>query len=285
MSDYKISGKIGDKSMKQIISLLVAAGIFCIMLTGCDGDHENEIRSPLSSNDFNGKNYKSITAEFQKAGFTNIKSRALDDLVVGWLNKDGEVEQVTIDGDTAFSTDSWYPKNAAITINYHSFPEKTTSEGTASQKTTSEGTKATSNSESSDGTGEAKNKILTKENNAELATVLATRDEFDPAIAAFAKRYAGESIEFDGNIAYMNPHGSYKTRFDMLISPGDYSPTTAAGPNFQFSNVSYYDLHFTGSNIPDSVSTGANIHIVAVIGEYNQENGIFSLKPVSTKIR
>ena len=83
----------------------------------------------------------------------------------------------------------------------------------------------------------------------------------------------------------MNNHGDYKTRYDMLILAGDYSESSAIGPNFQFRDVSTLDLHFTGSNVPDSVGKRDNLHITAQVEDYNSTQCLFFLGPVSTQVR
>ena len=107
----------------------------------------------------------------------------------------------------------------------------------------------------------------------------------NPIIKEFAKKYAGKTIEFDGNTATVNKHGNNKTRFDYLIYAGDYSKTKVSGPSFQFRDVNYSDLHLTGDNVPDNFGVGLNIHIIATVGEYNETSGLFQLKPVSIKMR
>ena len=71
-----------------------------------------------------GKDYQKVVDEFESSGFTNIKLEKLDDLVTGWLTKDGEVESVSVDGDTGYSADAWYPADVEVIITYHTFPEK-----------------------------------------------------------------------------------------------------------------------------------------------------------------
>jgi hypothetical protein len=127
---------------------------------------------------------------------------------------------------------------------------------------------------------------LTVENNADLAALMALTDVHAPAVGEFAAEYRGRTVEFDGNIAYMNPHGSYTTRYDLLIAAGDYSTTAFAGPNFQFRDVNIInDLHLAGSNIPDTIGMGTNLRIVAEVGEYNSTSGLFLLEPVRTEVR
>lgn len=127
--------------------------------------------------------------------------------------------------------------------------------------------------------------ILTVDNCEELAAILSLKDEFDTSIKVFAEKYDGRTIEFDGNVAYVSPHENYDTRFDYLIYGGDYNENSISGPNFQFENVNYYDLHLKGDNVPDTFGIGINIHIVAEIKEYDEKSGLFKLNPVAITMR
>ncbi len=53
----------------------------------------------------------------------HIKTVVLDDLVTGWLTKDGEVKQVDINEKTDFSENTSFPKDSKIVITYHTFPK------------------------------------------------------------------------------------------------------------------------------------------------------------------
>lgn len=127
--------------------------------------------------------------------------------------------------------------------------------------------------------------IVTVENNEEFASLLLLKNEFDPSINTFAKKYAGLTIEFDCNIAFMGPHGDYTTRYDILILAGDYSEDSASGPYFQFVDVNISDLNLTGDNIPDYIGTGDNLHILAIVESFNENSGLFLLKPIETVVR
>lgn len=80
-----------------------------------------EIYSPVSSEDVEGKNYKDIVKKFEQAGFTNVKTKPIYDLVTGWLKSDGEIEEVLIDGDNDISTYSSYRPDVEVLIKYHTF--------------------------------------------------------------------------------------------------------------------------------------------------------------------
>ena len=59
-----------------------------------------------------GKNYKDVIEEFEKRGFNNIKTEKIDDLIVGWLKKEGEVKEVSVGGDVDYSADKWIWQNS-----------------------------------------------------------------------------------------------------------------------------------------------------------------------------
>ncbi|MEK4701945.1 DUF4839 domain-containing protein [Solibacillus sp. FSL R7-0668] len=261
--------------MKKLVSALIAC-IFVIALAGCGGDsnkHEGEAKTPSGSSIQEGRNYQDVINDFEEKGFTNIKTEKLEDLITGWITKDGEVEEVSVGGDVDYSPDTWVSANTEVIIKYHTFQKEETESVVESE------VKDNSSAEKTE------EEILTVDNNKELAEILSTKDESSPLFKEFAQKYAGRTIEFDGNTAYVNNHGNNKTRFDYLIFAGDYSETTFSGPNFQFKDVNYYDLHLTGDNIPDTFGIGLNIRIIATVEEYDENSGLFQLKPVSIKMR
>ena len=269
--------------MKKIISIFIACII--IALVGCAGDsneHEGEAKTPSGSSVQKGRDYQEVVNDFKEKGFKNIRAKKLEDLVTGWLTKDGEVEFVSVDGDKDYSPDVWYSNDVEVVITYHTFPEEEKSDTESAEEKSSE----TDDHSTNDTSAESDQEILTVENNEDFAAVLAVKYEADPIIGEFAKKYAGRTIEFDGYIANMMLHGNYKTRYNILILAGDYGETTFSGPNFQFEDVNVVnDLHLTGSNIPDTLGMGQNLHITAAVKEYNETSELFRLEPISTEIR
>jgi len=259
--------------MKKIFILLFSL-IITITISACTAKEDaNLLKVSSSSEKLVGENYKTVISQLEKIGFTNIKTVVLDDLVTGWLTKDGEIKQVEINGKTSFSANTSFPKDSKIVVTYHTFPKKEKSD-----------TKSTSEPRSGS-SAESNQEILTAKNNKDLANLLAVKNELDPIVSEFAKKYGGKTIEFDGNIANKMPHENYKTRYDFLIRVGDYSKTSAIGPNFKFQDVNVSDLHLTGSKIPENIVEGQNIHIIAKVVEYNEKQGLFFLEPISTQIR
>lgn len=114
-----------------------------------------------------------------------------------------------------------------------------------------------------------------------MAAILKNKAEIDESYSAFASKYAGRTIEFDGRIDYCTKHGDYNTRFDYLVSAGDYDPDHQIGPTFKFEDVSYYDLNTD----LDTVSVGLNVHIVAEVESFDNNSGLFFLDPVAVTER
>lgn len=85
-------------------------------------DSDGKIHLPNVLSDFNDVNYQDIVSKLKDAGFTNIKTMANEDLVLGWLNKEGEVASVTVGGSKEFETSDRYPIDIEIIIEYHAFP-------------------------------------------------------------------------------------------------------------------------------------------------------------------
>lgn len=235
---------------------------------------------PLSSDDIHSDDYNSIVKRFKDAGFTNVQTEKIDDLITGWLVSDGETEKVTIDGSSEFVTGESYIADVEIIISYHTFSEADTYTEEESETSAIEYSETETKAET-----EAAIEILNSENCKELADVLSTKNTSDPIISDFVEKYRGQLIEFDGYTAGVSHHNDFKTRYDYLIYSGDYGNSSISGPYFQFSDVSYNDLKLTGENIPDSFGIGLDIHIVAEIVKFDENSELFIIKPVSVSIR
>ncbi len=84
---------------------------------------EGKITIGVKLSDLKGKHYATVVAQLQEKGFANIRTIAKDDLVLGWINKDGEVQKVTIDGSTEYDKESKYVSSVEIVVSYHSFKD------------------------------------------------------------------------------------------------------------------------------------------------------------------
>jgi hypothetical protein len=126
--------------------------------------------------------------------------------------------------------------------------------------------------------------VITPQNNPEFAALLKA-DYCDDANLDFANRHEGETVAFNGSIVNMASRGDYDTRYDFLLGPGDKGPKTTAGPAFKYEDVNIFDLRLTGKQIPATVGAGDKFRFVAKVGEFNADQCLFFLDPVSTEVR
>lgn len=228
---------------------------------GCQTSHENEIQSPISSNDIDEMTYEEIASKYQNAGFTNVRTEAIDNIIIGLLTKDGEIESVSVNEKTSFSTDTWFPKDATIVIKYHTYPNKNEENNTLAT-TTQKPEEVDSD---------------------ELASIIKLSSPNDELIKTFAKNNTGKIITFDGYIAYITAHENFKTRYDILMYAGDWK--SGMGPNFEFVDVSAYDLNSEDLYIQSFIEVGAEVKITAKIVRYDDNSEMFILDPISLEPR
>jgi len=125
---------------------------------------------------------------------------------------------------------------------------------------------------------------LTVDNNDELLVVLSKDSDYD-TYTDFAKKYEGQIIEFDGRIDYVVNHEDYDTRYDILVSAGDFDPNSQTGPTFKFEDVAAFDLDLETLFLEDIIKVGENVRITAEVDSFNSNTGIFFLEPVSVVLR
>lgn len=84
--------------------------------------HEKQmICMPFSENELKRGNYISVGDRLQELGFTQIYERKIEDLITGWLVKEGSVERVLLDGeeDKPITKNASYEYDQKIVICYH----------------------------------------------------------------------------------------------------------------------------------------------------------------------
>ena len=209
-----------DETLKYKISC-TSSQINVETIQGTVSEHgEDEAPMPQSSSSYKYQNYADVQAELSRVGFTNISFEILYDIELGWT-EEGEVDSVSVDGNTEFEQGDIFEKDVAIVITYH-MPDEDDPNRLVDSETPSSTTEPT--------TEPAEN--LTIENCSDLAALLALRDPGDPSVSTFASKYYGQVIEFDGCVMNMQHHGDFDTRWDVLLSAGDYDEISALGPNF-----------------------------------------------------
>lgn len=128
--------------------------------------------------------------------------------------------------------------------------------------------------------------LLTVKNNKDLAALVKLVDNCDDTVNEFAKKYENQTIQFDGAVAAINNHGSYKTRYDILVVPGSAGNKEQFGPTFQYVDVDLIGgLGWSDPDIPNSVERGLKLRFTATVGKYNRVNCLFHLAPVKTEAR
>lgn len=264
--------------MKKILVLcLILAVTFSVTGCGNSEDHIGEAKTPSASSIQKGRDYQSVIKDFEDNGFTNIKLVEQDDLVTGWITKDGEVASVSVDGDENYSADKWYQNDVEVVITYHTFRN---SESNIEENTSSEESK---NNDKTDTIvqDDSIEEIFTTDNCEEFAAILKLKDDSDPAYITFSEKYKDKIIEFNGCIIYFSNHENYKTRYDILLSAGDYIDENTAnpGPVFKFEDVGLYDLGV--DYLAGFLATGKNVSVRAKVDEFDADSGTFELDPIS----
>lgn len=276
--------------MKKYLVVMIAG---LILLTGCDSSTEDGIKVS-SADDYEGQDYQEVLEDFEDDGFTNINLEILDDLITGWLTKDGEVESVSIDGSIDYDDDIRYAADTEIIITYHTFSideeDDISDEIDSSVDSDDSDVKDEVDSSDTEIDSSVESDVEPEEhitilNNSEFAEILVCASNSDDKIAEFVQEHKGEIIEFDANIAYVTNHGDYTTRYDILIYSGDYSETTSYGPSFRFSDVNTTNLGISDLYLPSYVSVGSNVHVIAEIKSFDENTLLLELNPISVTER
>lgn len=109
------SKKRWDSVRKELIAVIEAKINEQVYLT--------KISPPLSSDQCEDLDYESVVRQFSDAGFTNVETLKKEDLITGWITRDGKVAEVTINGRTSFSAEDFFDADAKVVVKYHTFAE------------------------------------------------------------------------------------------------------------------------------------------------------------------
>lgn len=125
---------------------------------------------------------------------------------------------------------------------------------------------------------------LTVENSPDLARLLSDKSDDHEFWQTFYDKYRGKLLEFDANVALMEPYGKLKYTYAVLFYPGDYDENTAYGPPMRDQRlVIPFDWHQT--NPDDFVTDKTNIRLAARITDYSSTGNVFDIEIVSTTVR
>lgn len=269
--EYKVAWE-GRVMRKKI--LLVGGLVALLGFSACDESTEDDgkIEAPFSSDEAVGDMlYTDAETKLSESGFTNVKTVPIEDLITGWLTDDGEIESISIDGDTEFSIGDRFNPGVEVEIQYHTFPSDTKSD-----EETSEGHENNVSQSDSETTEEPPN--ITVDNNSEFSAVLNNNTDDDSPYITFANKYNNQIIELDGHIEYLGLYDDYDTRWEALIVSGDWAGWEAsyAGPVFKTQDFNMQEVKFEGL-----METEINVHVVGRIMEYNETQQLFFIDPIT----
>lgn len=193
------------KILVGFVVLFIVIGLIC-GITSCGASskaaNDGKIAIPESSSEFEGENYKDVVTRLESAGFTNIETEGLGDLITGFFHKDGDVKTVSVNGSTSYSSNQKFRPDVRVVIRYHSYSTSSSSSENEDDSTSSEESKAetddaenepSSSSNSSEGKSESPQTDegnISMQNNQEFAQILAGGDS-GQAIESFANKYQG----------------------------------------------------------------------------------------------
>lgn len=225
-------------------------------------EEENKITVNESSASFMGRNYEEVKQILEDYGFTNIVLEQ-STYKYDYEHEDGVVRFVSA-GDTLFGS-SFDPGDSIdadkeMIINYYAYTPDP------------------------DQQKEEELPNLTVDNCEDLQIMLDNPADIDSSYTAFGIAYAGRTFEFDGCIRSVMNHDNYNTRYDVLISGGDFDPDHQNGPSFKFTNVSGSDMG-VGLFAEDVIREGANVHVTAVVKFFDSSSGVFNIEPVKVTSR
>ena len=124
-AEYKRQEDISDAKIFKYMFIFMGVVFICMFgaigimnLSKMHAKNSGYIKVGKSSFWMRGDDYKTLSTKLEAAGFTNITTVDLDD--AGFiLNKADTVESVTIDGESDFEEDDYFPPDAKIVITYH----------------------------------------------------------------------------------------------------------------------------------------------------------------------
>ncbi len=87
----------------------------------CNENLTKSIILDFACDEFPGEQCDDVVNVFRNAGFTNIKTYPIYDLITGWLVSENEVEKVLIDDNECFGYYEEFSSNVLVKIYYHTW--------------------------------------------------------------------------------------------------------------------------------------------------------------------
>lgn len=111
---------------------IIAVILLSVLLAACSSKVET-VRTPASNHLERGRNYKEVIEDFEDKGFTNIKTETIEDLVYGKSFRNGEVELISVGGDSNYEAGVEVPSDIEVVIRYHTYSQKSIEEAEAKE--------------------------------------------------------------------------------------------------------------------------------------------------------
>ena len=304
---FKLKRKLGENVMEKFkdlmnknklvlilvgVSLMLIGIVVVIGLIDSQSLADDETRVPKSSSELVNKNYNDVVTLLQTAGFEDVEVEKKEDLILGILSKDGEVAEVSIAGDTVFSSDSKYLKNSKVIVRYHTFPSKSKESGNEiveksnSEEITKPKDDSTQMKEEEKGNEDA---IINVDNDEGFAKFIMDGTANEEVIRSFVDKYSGKTIEFDGYTWDWLNHTStspftgketiYDTLFDTIITPGNIETFDVEPSNIVFR---VEEVRFP--NFSTSLNR-RNVRVKAKVESYNDKTMQINLNVIDIQDR
>lgn len=217
--------------------------------------HFRLTNTPSGSSIQQGRNFLDVIENFEKHGFTNIKTEAIDDLIFGWLTEDGEVEKVTVDGDEDYSADTWVAADVEVIIYYHTFPQE---DSQPEQDTNKDITSESTNPSTDQVTDVESEKLTDSEQDTPVV--------IPPENSTFSVKFIDVG---QADAALIECDGHY-----MLIDGGNKGDSSLIYTVLKNSGVSYLDI-VVGTHAHED-------HIGGLPGAFNYASAGMTLCPVTS---
>lgn len=115
-----------SKENRDFAQGLISLGILCLIPIFIFGgqflnDAVNQGKGKINAGyygDLVGKDYQTVEAHFEAAGFTNIELVDLDDSGLAFWTE-GKVDTISVGGDTSFDSIDWFYPDTKVVISYH----------------------------------------------------------------------------------------------------------------------------------------------------------------------
>lgn len=85
---------------------------------------KKEIKLPYSYRMLKKSNFHEVSNMLIDLGYTEVKGKELEDLVTGWIKKEGAIENITFGENEIIEKNKMYEYDVNIVISYHTFKKK-----------------------------------------------------------------------------------------------------------------------------------------------------------------